>query len=199
MLKNLRKSNRLSIHTKLRMYKSLVRPILLYGHESWYDNESISKKFVIFENKDLRRNLGVRWQDRVRNSDIRETTKMPYIDEFIMKSRWRWLGHALRRQGRYISEAIQHDRNTSKRKTTTYMGENNEKGGCPVKNYSLAMHDPCSIARTIHGPCMAQETFFTRCRPMATTGRSSDGPRRVENSREGPLRRTALEAVTGNR
>ena len=107
MLKSIWNSKRLSIPIKLRMYKSLVRPVLLYGHESWYDNDTISRKFLVFENKALRRILGVRWHDRVRNDVIREATNMPYIDQFIMKSRWRWFGHMLRRDGRYIKEAIQ--------------------------------------------------------------------------------------------
>ena len=33
------KSNRLKLHLKIRLYISLVRSVLLYGHESWYDNE----------------------------------------------------------------------------------------------------------------------------------------------------------------
>ena len=90
------KSKRLKLHTKVRLYISLERSVLLYGHESWYDNETISNRFCRFENKALRRILGVKWQDRVRNDTIREITKIPYVDEIMMRGRWRWLGHALR-------------------------------------------------------------------------------------------------------
>ena len=107
MLKNIWNSKRLSTKVKLKLYISLVRPVLLYGHESWYANDSISRRFLVFENRVLRRILGITWQDRVRNDTIREITKVPYIDEFIIKSRWKWLGHALRRDGRYVQEAIQ--------------------------------------------------------------------------------------------
>ena len=90
------KSNRLKLHIKIRLYISLVRSVLLYGHESWYDNETISNRFLRFENKALRRILGVKWQDRIRNETIREITQVPYVDEIMMRGRWRWFGHALR-------------------------------------------------------------------------------------------------------
>ena len=44
----------------------------------------------------MRRILGVRWQDRIRNNIIREITDVPYVDEIMMRGRWRWLGNALR-------------------------------------------------------------------------------------------------------
>ena len=101
------KSNRLSIHTKIRLYTCLVRSVLLYGYESWYDNETISKKYLTFENKALRRIMGIRWQDKIRNLRIREIVEIPRIDQFMMKGRWRWMGHALRADpNRIISQAI---------------------------------------------------------------------------------------------
>ena len=100
-------SRRLKLHTKIRLYKSLVRPVLLYGHESWYDNETVSKRFCRFENKSLRRIVGIKWQDRVRNETVREITNVPYVDEIMMRGRWRWLGHVLRREeGRLIRDAV---------------------------------------------------------------------------------------------
>ena len=101
------KSHRLSIHTKIKLYISLVRSVLTYGNESWYCNETIERRFRAFENKALRRILGVRWQDRVTNDTIREITKVPWIDEWLMANRWRWLGHVLRMdQQRIIREVI---------------------------------------------------------------------------------------------
>ena len=101
------RSNRLSTHTKVRLYMSLVRSVLTYGNESWYCNETIERRFRVFENKALRRILGVRWQERVPNSTIREITQVPWLDEWMMSSRWRWLGHILRAdQHRIVREAV---------------------------------------------------------------------------------------------
>ena len=101
------RSNRLSTHTKIKLYMSLVRSVLTYGNESWYCNETIERRFRVFENKALRRILGVRWQDRVPNSTIREITMVPWLDEWMMATRWRWLGHILRAdQHRIVREAV---------------------------------------------------------------------------------------------
>ena len=50
----------------------------------------------VFEHKTLRRILGIRWQDRISNETIREIVKIPYIDEWVRKRRWTWLGHTIR-------------------------------------------------------------------------------------------------------
>ena len=55
------RSNRLTTHTKMKIYTSLVRSVLTYGNESWYSNETIEQRFRVFENKALRRILGIRW------------------------------------------------------------------------------------------------------------------------------------------
>ena len=107
MLSRVWRSRRLSTHTKMKLYIALVRSVLVYGNESWYDNEGIATRFRVFENKALRRILGVNWVDRVRNQTIREITQVPYIDEWLMKSRWRWLGHVLRVEPeRIVKEAV---------------------------------------------------------------------------------------------
>ena len=49
----------------------MVRTILIYGHESWYSTVTSDKNFVVFENKALRRILGVKWWDRVSNDSER--------------------------------------------------------------------------------------------------------------------------------
>ncbi|XP_068231941.1 uncharacterized protein [Palaemon carinicauda] len=49
------KANCLKLPIKLMLYISLVIPVLLYGHKSWYDSEAISDRFFRFENKALRR------------------------------------------------------------------------------------------------------------------------------------------------
>ena len=77
----------------------MVRSILIYGHESWYSTVTTDNKFLAFENKALRRILGVRWWERVSNARIREITGVQPVDEFVRYSRWKWLGHAYRRQG----------------------------------------------------------------------------------------------------
>ena len=58
MLKAVWNNNNFSIHTKIKIYKTIVRTIL-NGHESWYSTITSDKNFRIFENKVLRRILGI--------------------------------------------------------------------------------------------------------------------------------------------
>ena len=99
MLKNIWLNSNFSIHTKINIYKVMVRSILIYGHESWYSTVTTDRKLLAFENKALRRILGIKWWERVSNSRIREITGLQPVDEFVRFSRWKWLGHVYRRHG----------------------------------------------------------------------------------------------------
>ena len=99
MLKNIWNNRNFSVHTKIRIYKVMVRSILIYGHESWYSTVTTDSKLLAFENKALQRILGIKWMDRVSNVRIREITRVQPVDEFVRYSRWKWLGHVYRKDG----------------------------------------------------------------------------------------------------
>jgi len=52
------KSKLLTKKTKLRMYKTLVRPVVTYASETWVLKENIKTKLMVFERKVLRRIYG---------------------------------------------------------------------------------------------------------------------------------------------
>ena len=45
------KSKFMSINTKLSLYKTLIRPIVLYGSECWTLNKAEEEKLLVFERK----------------------------------------------------------------------------------------------------------------------------------------------------
>ena len=106
MLKAVWQSGNLSLHTKVRLYKTMVRSILMYGCESWYSTVTSDAKILAFENKALRRILGIKWHQRIPNTTIREITQLRPITVDIMLARWRWMGHALRRVDQLIQSAV---------------------------------------------------------------------------------------------
>ncbi len=74
-LSSLFKSRSLSWSSKLRMYKSLIRPVVSYGSETWVLNQKSTDMLDIFKWKVLRRifgpvNEGGHWRMR-RNEELR--------------------------------------------------------------------------------------------------------------------------------
>ena len=57
ILKNIWKSKKLSRNTKIRIFRSNVVSVLLYGCESWKVATTISRMLEVFQNRCLRRIL----------------------------------------------------------------------------------------------------------------------------------------------
>ncbi|GFR94835.1 endonuclease-reverse transcriptase [Elysia marginata] len=95
-LNNIWKSNRMMKDTKLKLYTSNVRSVLLNASETWKTNQRIESKLRGFEGRCPRRVLGIRWEHRVTNKEISERTGIRQIVEEVNRKRWRWLGHVLR-------------------------------------------------------------------------------------------------------
>ena len=71
-LKNMWRSNSISTETKLRLYKTPVVPILLYGCGTWKMNKGDDKAMDVFHNKFLWKILQIKWQDHVSTKELLE-------------------------------------------------------------------------------------------------------------------------------
>ena len=95
-LKQIWSSNIYTLRSKLRLFNTLVKPVLLYGSETWKINEGDNRKLDIFFFKCLRRILQIRWPYVVSNRDILAKTKLKTISTEVKIRRWKWVGHILR-------------------------------------------------------------------------------------------------------
>ena len=59
--------------TIVRLYKTLVKPVLMYGSETWTMNKSDDQKGDVFLSRCLRRILKISWQERVTNEEVLQT------------------------------------------------------------------------------------------------------------------------------
>jgi hypothetical protein len=81
--------------TKLHIFNTNVKAVLLYGCETWENSKSITAKLQVFINKCIRKILSIFWPDQITNKKLWKCTKKPSIDLQIRKRKWGWLGHTL--------------------------------------------------------------------------------------------------------
>lgn len=93
---------RISLKLKGKVYKSVIRPTLLYGSEMWPISERQMDKMMVVEMKMLRWACGLNVRDRVRNEAIRAMTKCAKLEGKIRERRLRWFGHVKRREKEHV-------------------------------------------------------------------------------------------------
>ena len=88
------------------VYKTVVRPAMMYGAETWAVKKAQEKKLDVAEMRMLRWISGVTKMDRIRNERIRGTTKVGEISKKVQESRLTWYGHVLRREDEYVGKRV---------------------------------------------------------------------------------------------
>ena len=91
---------------KVKVYKTVVRPAMMYGAETWAVKKAQEKKLDVAEMGMLRWMSGVTKLDRIRNERIRGTTKVGEISKKVQESRLKWYGHVLGREEEYVGKRV---------------------------------------------------------------------------------------------
>jgi hypothetical protein len=91
------KSKSISRKVKERIYRTIIRPVVIYGSEAWKLNLKEKQSLEIFERKVLRKiyggkKIGQIWERRT-NKEILELYGEPSISSVARVQRMRWLGH----------------------------------------------------------------------------------------------------------
>ena len=85
MLKNIWASGGISMRTKLRIFNSNVKSVLLYGCETWRTTQTMQQKIQTFLNTCLRRIYKIRWQEQIRNEDLWERAGQEPVAKQILR------------------------------------------------------------------------------------------------------------------
>ncbi|KAJ4434646.1 hypothetical protein ANN_23210 [Periplaneta americana] len=95
-------SSLLSKNLKVRIYKTVILPVLLYGCETWTLTLREEHRLRVFENKVLRKIFGAKrdevtgeWR-KLHNAELHALYSSPDIIRNIKSRRLRWAGHVAR-------------------------------------------------------------------------------------------------------
>ncbi|KAK3507796.1 hypothetical protein QTP70_000404 [Hemibagrus guttatus] len=97
---------KISARIKGKVYRTEVRPAMLYGLETVSLRKRQESELEVAELKMLRFSLGVRRLDRIRNKYIRGTAHVGLLGEKVRETRLRWFGHVQRRESEYIGRRM---------------------------------------------------------------------------------------------
>jgi hypothetical protein len=95
-------SHLLSRNVKVKIYKTIILPVVLYGCETWSLTVREEHRLRGFENKVLRRIFGPKrdevtgeWK-KLHNEDLHNLYSSPDIIRQVKSRRMRWAGHVAR-------------------------------------------------------------------------------------------------------
>jgi hypothetical protein len=98
-VQNLLSSRMLSRNVKIKIYKTIILPLVLYGYETWSLTLREEHRLRVFENRVLRRIFGPKsdevtggWR-KLHNQELHGLYSSPSIVRVIKASRMRWAGH----------------------------------------------------------------------------------------------------------
>ncbi|KAK3541900.1 hypothetical protein QTP86_008111 [Hemibagrus guttatus] len=99
---------KISARIKGKVYRTVVRPAMLYGLETVSLRKRQESELEVAELKMLRFSLGVTRLNRIRNEYIRGTAHVGRLWDKVSEARLRWFGHVQRRESATPSEPEAH-------------------------------------------------------------------------------------------
>ena len=99
------RSSNIFTKTKVKILKSNVLSVLMFGCESWRMTKNDEKKLDVFLHRCLRRMLRIDWTQHVSNEEVRRRAGIKeVVSETVRRRRWSFIGHTLRRGSRDLAK-----------------------------------------------------------------------------------------------
>ena len=104
-MQNLLSSSLLSKKLKIKIYRTIILPVVLYGCETWSLTLREERRLRVFENRVLRRVFGPKrdevigeWR-KLHNEELSDLYSLPNIARVVKSRRMRWAGNVARMGG----------------------------------------------------------------------------------------------------
>lgn len=94
--KNVWQRRGIKTETKIKVYRAAVLTTLLYGSETWTVYQRHAAKLNHFHTTQLRKLLGIKWQDKIPDTEVLTCAGLPSIHTLMKKHQLRWAGHVAR-------------------------------------------------------------------------------------------------------
>ena len=103
----------LSKTLKIKIYRTIILPVVLYGYETWSLTLMEERRLRVFENRVLRRVFGPKrdevtgeWR-QLHNEELMDLYSLPNIVRVVKSRRMRWAGHVARMgEGRGVHRVL---------------------------------------------------------------------------------------------
>jgi len=98
-VQNVLSSSLLSKNLKIKIYRTIILPVVLYGRETWSLTLREERRLRVFENSVLRRIFGLRRGEvtgerrKLHKEEQNNLYSSPSIFQVIKSRRMRWAGH----------------------------------------------------------------------------------------------------------
>ena len=98
-------SRLLSKNLKIKIYRNIILPVILYGCETWSLTLREERRLRVFENRVLRKvfvlkrdEVTGKWR-KLYNEELNDLYSLPNIVRVVKSRRMRWAGHVARMGG----------------------------------------------------------------------------------------------------
>lgn len=176
----------LSLETKLKVYRAVVLPSLLYACETWTVYSRHAKQLNAFHLRCLRALLRVKWQDKVPDTEVLKRAESESIHAILLRSQLRWAGHVRRMDDSRLPKRLLYgELSTGKRSL-----------GRPKMRYK----DTLKVALK---HCLIPNSSWERCaenrsawRSLVSSGVTAFENKRIRDKEQSRMRRKERQSAT---
>ena len=93
--KNVWNRRGITLDRNIKVYQAIVLTTLLYGCKSWRVYQHHARKLNHFHTTCLRKFLGIKWQDKISDTEVLRHASLPSMYTILMQSQLCWAGHVV--------------------------------------------------------------------------------------------------------